>query len=538
MHCKHTEVVAHDLKTKYQGLGVATLRKLYDFACTTPPLSPPTMCTSKATDVITLTTKYFQQYCRERQLNDPIPKSLLFEDSGVRNIEASDLVEVRKQSVHFHDADSATIALTDEDTLLLERLGLDQPCKVRIRARNHDAPEMNVSVRLYKQNPETGNRMIALFARHLGLEALRFLRALVWKTPRLALHIQAGYEVERDAYGRCLLDFVLCSDSDAQFRNLSYEMARAGHTLSYYTRDGIERNMDAAMRDAIENHRGMFNLPGEVFAFPYRPWDIRHLWNENAEEYAQYTAIRSVPEQAPAVAWQPCSSTSFPSNVNEDSERNCGDNYFFRFVECSLQKEALCYRAPSMIVAAGDGLFVRPHNSVIRKGEHLCLYSHAATTAAEIEQSDSSAVYAIFVSRSSLWFDAEHFDGINLGRFANQPHVLESLESIRNKSTVGCPPLTEEDWRNEETSIDELCNCEFKCEKRQLVLVAKHDMGPSRRPQELLINYGGLRSYWLPLIIKKRDDPNFPQALKDLVHWFLESEQCNWTEEQKRSWAT
>ena len=44
---------------------------------------------------------------------------------------------------------------------------------------------------------------------------------------------------------------------------------------------------------------------------------------------------------------------------------------------------------------------------------------------------------------------------------------------------MGSPPLTDSDWMEEEKVIDNLCNCKFKWENRQLVLVAMHDIEPS-----------------------------------------------------------
>ena len=68
------------------------------------------------------------------------------------------------------------------------------------------------------------------------------------------------------------------------------------------------------------------------------------------------------------------------------------------------------------------------------------------------------------------------------------------------------PPQTESDWTVEENAIKDMYNCEFKCEKRQLVVVAKHNIEPSSEPLELLVNYRGLHSYWLPLLVTRKKD--------------------------------
>ena len=285
----------------------------------------------------------------------------------------------------------------------------------------------------------------------------------------------------------------------------------------------------------------MFNLPGEVFAYPYRPWEIRRHWSDSSEDYNDYAAIMTVPDQSPAVAWQPPEVTAFPTATTETGDEGASDHfkYFFRVVESNLSAEGLCFSAASTIPGAGKGLFLKPHTKkIISRGQHLCLYAAATTTTDEIEAAGSSKDYAINVPRTNSWYDAEHFDGNNLGRFANQPNVLQSLLSIQGKSTLNSPPLTESDWTAEENAIDDICNCEFKCEKRQLVLVAKHDIEPSGEPRELFVNYGGLRTYWLPLLLRRRrDDANVPVELRDAANWFLDSEQCNWTAEQKATWA-
>lgn len=239
MHCKHADVLAQDLSAKYQGIGVSNLRKMYDFACSTPPLSPLAIATSRATDVITLATKYFQQFNRERRVDDPVPSSWLFERSAADMGKAENLIVLRKDSVHFYDADSAEITIAEEDEALMRRLGLERPQKIRVRARDHDAPEMEVAFRFYRQSDTSGNRMNAILTRHLGLEALRSVRGLVNRSDALMLYLPGDEEIVCDSYGRYLLDFVL--KNDVCRVSLCRLTARDGYTLSVYTAGGIER---------------------------------------------------------------------------------------------------------------------------------------------------------------------------------------------------------------------------------------------------------------------------------------------------------
>ena len=100
------------------------------------------------------------------------------------------------------------------------------------------------------------------------------------------------------------------------------------------------------------------------------------------------------------------------------------------------------------------------------------------------------------VPRLNAWYDAELETGNNLGRFANQPHVQEALESMKRMSASHMPEVTESDWKRIEDDLDSYCNAEYKCIAGQLVLVAKRDLQPTRQA-EVFVNYGGLWSYWL-----------------------------------------
>ena len=70
----------------------------------------------------------------------------------------------------------------------------------------------------------------------------------------------------------------------------------------------------------------------------------------------------------------------------------------------------------------------------------------------------------IYVPRKRLWFDADVETGNNLGRFANQPGVLEAFTEIKRLSNKDLPHLTAGDWINVETVLYEQCNAcyEFK----------------------------------------------------------------------------
>ena len=245
MHCNQSELLAYDIKTSNQGLGSANLQKLYNFACSTPPLSPPAMCMSRPTNVITTTVKYLHQLLKERQLGDPVPSSWKSKEPSIRDAtERGQLVELRKERVHFFDGDSAEINVREDDEKLIDRLSLSREHqKIRVRARNHDAPETAVSVRFYKQSDELGNVMTPVLLHNLGLESLRYVRACLFSAQHL-FAIVPPQGLTLDTYGRYLIDFVF-QEADGSIVRLSEMTARNGYTMAFFYENCGESKVEA-----------------------------------------------------------------------------------------------------------------------------------------------------------------------------------------------------------------------------------------------------------------------------------------------------
>lgn len=481
-----------------------------------------------------------EPFLRERKLQDPLPSSWRIPRANHKD---HHLIKIPKESLHVFDADSGEIMLGRENENELYALATDRN-KMRFRLRNCDAPEAEFSVRIYKQGDESAT-LSAILTRHIGIEALRVARQTLFEASEVLVQVKKDLRgrlfAPKDVYGRRLVNLFLI-DSHGAVENFAEKLASLGYTLSFYT-TGVDVGIDSAMREAITHKRGIFNLPEELFTYPYRPWDLRKLW-KNEEDERRYRESRPILNRPtdPAV-WARTETDGLAKAVDDDDNdedllnSQDSDNFLFRIVLCKLYWETRCYSAESQIRDAGRGLFIKPHKQPIEPGEHLCLYAEKSTTLQEMDGRKSSRVYAMYVPRKKLWFDSEVETGNNLGRFANQRGVLEAFHEIQRLSETPNPQLTEDDWKKVESYLDEQCNARYDTVGNQLVVKAKRRLEPSKEPTELFVNYGGLREYWIPLTLKHITDRNFPATIKSIVQWLMRSDQCNWTVEQRRIWA-
>ena len=97
-------------------------------------------------------------------------------------------------------------------------------------------------------------------------------------------------------------------------------------------------------------------------------------------------------------------------------------------------------------------------------------------------------------------------------------------------SKKGEPEVTEEDWKKLEDEMDMCSNTSFKYLNDMLTLVAKINLPPTYKPQEILVNYGGLKSYWIPFVMQHPD--KVPESIHHIVEWLIHSDKCNWAEKQ------
>ena len=426
------------------------------------------------TDVQTLTIKYMMAYLKERRLLDPLPSSWKFEEPPVQ---LENLIEIQKDSIHFYDGDSAEVFLSHQDNPQLLALATHENA-IRIRMKNHDAPESKFAVRIYKQ-AEASTTMQTFITRHIGLESLRAIRKIAFEAQHIYLEDQPT--ILTDRYNRRLMNIFVEAQAGSM-QNISELLASQGHTLSYYT-TGINTAINDSMRDAINNQRGIFSLPQDVFTYPYRPWELRKLWPDVSilePPFLEYREILNPPKN-PGRAWR-LPSEHNDNDEGDENESQQSDSFFFRVVPSEMIYESLCFKAPSTIPNAGYGLFLRPHG-VIPKGSHLCLYSARSTTEAEMDAAMSTRDYALRTGKDGLWFDAELDDGNNFARFSNQANVAELLQNVKELSQKDKRPAFEEsDWKEIEEKATEMCNVKYKVVARKLILCNTKELPRTRTP--------------------------------------------------------
>ena len=131
------------------------------------------------------------------------------------------------------------------------------------------------------------------------------------------------------------------------------------------------------------------------------------------------------------------------------------------------------------------------------------------------------------------WFDAETYDGTNIGRFANQKDVIDTLRLALKQAdnTV----YVDMDWKVVNEYASSLANAQFQVSRNELHVVAKEDIPPSARPTEIFVCYGPTEDYWIPLIASSPSD--YPVPLRHLLKLLLTSEHSNWSGDQKERWS-
>jgi hypothetical protein len=221
------------------------------------------------------------------------------------------LAKVQHDNFHLYDGDWCEISIDDEtlDAIKRVRTSLN---KVTIRFPNQDAPETCPSVCIYKQSDDDPTISQHMFAtRHISTESLRAARQMVFEARSIYVEVDrdvslASTSVPMDVHGRRLMDVWLGYDdgnNSERKERLSRKLPSEGYTISFYT-TGIDKQIDDAMRSAKREKRGMFNLPEELFCYPFRPWELRQGLTENPDMYKEFRPILSAPAD-PAATWKP-----------------------------------------------------------------------------------------------------------------------------------------------------------------------------------------------------------------------------------------
>ena len=335
-HCPTTELIAQSLRTQFAGFSALSLQRWYHFSTSTPCFNPPAITVASPSNVCSTTVKYLDLYLRERKLQDPIPDS--WKTPKARSSNDKNMLPLRKGSVHMCDGDSCEIRLSDEDSFELNSLATHGQT-IRVRMLSSDSPKTEYSVRIYKQSEHSTTFSIFL-TRHIGIECLRAARQMIFEAKSVFL------QIERDLRGRLFLAqdnnkrrlaHLFLENSDGVKKNFAEMLASRGFTLSFYT-TGVDVSINDAMRSAVAEKKGIFNLPEEVFTYPNRPWDIRRLTSTGHDHvYDDYREILNQPSD-PDMAWTPQEHTAHVDK-GEDSGSCSTKRKHGQFLptNCSLQ---------------------------------------------------------------------------------------------------------------------------------------------------------------------------------------------------------
>lgn len=137
------------------------------------------------------------------------------------------------------------------------------------------------------------------------------------------------------------------------------------------------------------------------------------------------------------------------------------------------------------------------------------------------------------LSSGTGWFDADRYDGKNIGRYANQKAVIETFQIALEQADRS--KYVNMDWKLVNQYASSRANAQFVVRHNELHVVAKDDIHPSGLPTEVFVCYGPTEEYWVPLIASA--SPNdFPVA-RDILKVLLTSEESNWTEHQRQRWS-
>lgn len=539
MHCEDSESLVQLLRATFSGLGESSLQKAQQFYCSTGELSPPTVALAGPTDVQALTRRYMSSYMERRSLTDNMPTTWHFSPTAKDGMQGqANWIEIPKSNLHFFDGDSGEVNLSEECSDALKRLRTHHNV-VRFRLNFHDAPEIDTAIRIYREK-EGSNRKQTITTDSIGIRSLRAARELIFNATNVYFDISD--HTQSDMYKRLLVDIWLLDDNAVK-SNFAEELARMGCTYPFVN-NCMHMGIYNAMLAAKEAERGMFALPDEVFASPFRPWEIRRHWKGKGEPlpeiYLRYYPVRNVDgETQPEKKWRGRCDLPGLDGEEDDEPSQSSDQFQFRLVQSPLSVEALCYKAPSTIgKEAGDGLFLKRHHREILKGSYLCTYEASSRTEEDINRSASSRTYVLEVEgkNTTTFFDAEVETANNLGRFANQPKVIEALdEVVRLSNKSNYQQMTDRDWKEINDMVASACNAVFARKGDALVLLAKDDIPPGDFPIEIFVSYGDMREYWMKHIAEC--PARFPNTFSRKLVWLLTSEECNWTDEQKCKWA-
>lgn len=321
MHCELADPSVRAVASRYRGLSASSLQRFLYFYLCTPKFSPPTFSTAIPTSVQSLTTAYIRDYSAQRELTEPIPDAWVcpdqYEDVLVK-------MEIDKEHLHLFDGDGGEIFVPDNAPKRLKDLRT-HGSYLRFRTMYNDAPEIGTAFRIFQQRGEVES---AVGTVHIGIESLRAAREIV-HDPNVIVFVEVYRQLASlDHHKRLLLKLGLRDRNDrTKTQNFSAVLAQKGYTYSTF-KYGIDKNIDAGMREAIERRRGIFRLPEETRSPPCLPWTIKQ-----GQSDGELQPIRNIRGDAqPLHTWLNVAASSI-DNTDEEGElpdSQEADKFFFK----------------------------------------------------------------------------------------------------------------------------------------------------------------------------------------------------------------
>ena len=513
MHCRRVNVQVYTLKTIMAGFSETSLLRERNFFAVCPRGSPPTYSLSLPTDVQSTTIQYFKPFLNAWVEGDVLPSC--FTPNCLANApENTDkLLPLQKESVVFFDGDGGEVRQCPTELRTHVVAGTET---MRFRTQFNDAPEASTAFRFYKEALD--GRLIPLKTYHAGIESLRAARKTIASCTQVFLEVSdKSSPPPLDKYARRLVNLWVRQEPNDPLIAFPVIMAQMGFTHECPL--ASERNVQSAIKIATATRSGMRQLPLECMKHPFRPWDVRSLWrdlNNTPDTYQTEFQVAHLPLSV---------------DGEEDIDQvNQGHTFYCKLIRSALEAESFCYPAKSTIPGAGKGLFIRPRQYALPKDTHLCLYGKQSTSEREINEAGSSRVYAIQIGNGK-WFDAETDTGENIGRFANQSHVQETLELAVQQADKRI--FQRMDWNVVNSYARSKANSHYfhMPREKQLVVRSSREFPPSPTPIEVFTCYGDVQAYWIPLIASQ---PHlFPPELVHHVNFMLRSEYSNLSDEEK-----
>jgi hypothetical protein len=114
--------------------------------------------------------------------------------------------------------------------------------------------------------------------------------------------------------------------------------------------------------------------------------------------------------------------------------------------------------------------------------------------------------------------------------------LTTSTYYLKEESREGHAKINSSDWRNIEHRLDEKCNAQFETVCDQMVIKVRQPFVQTYDRVEVFVNYGGLKEYWIPLILENQSNNLLLQQMTKMFRWLNESRECSWTTTERRDW--